>query len=72
MEVVGIEPGKSMQVISRRSKRSFASILDIGQASFGLKRVPLANFNATSDCVPISFKSRLCFGEIHAMNTRIS
>src|ERR1700754_3549153 len=38
--------------------------------SFGLKRVPLTNFNATSDCVPISFESRLCFGEIHAMNTR--
>lgn len=56
MEVVGIEPGKSMQVIFSEIERSFASILGIGQASFGLRRVPLTNFNDTSDCVPISFK----------------
>jgi hypothetical protein len=49
MEVVA---GKSMQVIFSEIERSFASILDIGQASFGLRRVPLANFNDTSDCVP--------------------
>jgi hypothetical protein len=47
-------------------ERSFASILGIGQASFGLRQVPLTNFNDTSDCVPISFKSRLYFGAMFA------
>jgi hypothetical protein len=64
MEVVGVEPGKSMQVIR------FASILGIGQGSCGLRRVsPLTNFNDTS--VPISFeKSCLYFGAISMVITR--
>ena len=55
MEVVGIEPGNSMQVIFSEIERSFASILGIGQASFGLRRV-LA-YQLQSNYVPISFGS---------------
>ena len=52
-------------------ERSFASILGIGQGSFGLRRVPFTNFKDTSDCVPISFKrSRLYFGGMSTANTR--